>query len=91
MQNKNSPAESKKAVSIQTLFPPGSQKSHSGGRTTVMVLAEDFVCMDIIIKGRVFTGFSQDCVIAEGLIYMGIAIRGKISTGARITRCFVSY
>ena len=26
-----------------------------------MVHAEYFVCMDIIIKERVFTGFSQDC------------------------------
>ena len=43
----------------------------------MMVLAEDFVCMDIIIKGRVFTGFTQDC----GQNYMSITIRGKISTG----------
>ena len=38
----------------------GPLQSHSGGRTTVMVHAEYFVCMDIILKGQVFTGFSQE-------------------------------
>ena len=40
-----------------------------------MVHAEYFVCMDIIIKERVFTGSHKTVVMAEGHIYMSITIR----------------
>ena len=44
----------------------------------MMVHAEYFVCMNIILKRQ---GSHKRVVIPEGLICMGITIRGKISTG----------
>ena len=39
----------------------GPLQSHRGGHTTVMIHAEYFVCMHLILKGQVFTGFTQIC------------------------------